>query len=207
MSPAAQTVPADSIRVVLDRILAAPEYDWELRRHPLQFLLDWYRDALDWFDDLASSHPVAYWVVLGMLLGILVAILLHFGYLVVRALRPRAMSGSAPSVVLRPPRDATWHLEEARRLALEGRYSEALAHRFVALVLELEKGSVLRYHPSKTPAEYVIEARLDSAASDEFRMLVAVLYAHLFGGAPCGEPAVAAFDHRAAALVEHHAAT
>jgi len=112
-----------------------------------------------------------------------------------------------PAIVAARSRDAAWHVAEARRLALAGRYGEALAHRFVALVLELDKGGALRYHPSKTPAEYVNEARLGAAAADEFRVLVAVLYGHLFGGALCSEQTLAAFDRRAAALAGHHAAT
>jgi len=207
VSPAAQAASADSIRAVLDRVFAAPEYDWEVRRHPLQFLLDWYRAVLTWLDELAASHPIAYWVVIGLLVGILVATLAHFAYLVVRALRPRAVSDSMPSIVAARSRDSAWHVAEARRLALAGRFSEALAHRFVALVLELDQGGALRYHPSKTPAEYVNEARLGAAAADEFRVLVAVLYGHLFGGALCSEQALAAFDRRAAALAGQHAAT
>lgn len=206
MIPAPQETSADSIRAVLERVFATPEYDWELRRHPLQFLLDWYRGLLDWLDALASSHPVAYWVLIGLLAGILVAILAHFGYLVVRALRPRASSRAAQAVVLTGSRDAAWHLAEARRLAREGRCGEALAHRFIALLLELDEDGTIRYHPSKTPAEYVREVRLGAVASNDLQLLVTTLYGHLFGGAPCSELDVAAFDRRASALVGHHVA-
>ena len=205
MIPAAQAASADSIRAVLDRVFATPEYAWEVRRHPLQFVFDWYRDLLAWLDGLAASHPVAYWVLIGLLVGILVAVLAHFAYLVMRALRPRAVSDGMPSIVAERSRDAAWHVAEARRLALAGRFAEALAHRFVALVLELDEDGALRYHPSKTPAEYVREVRLGSVAGDDFRLLVTTLYAHLFGGAPCSELDVAAFDRRASALVGHRA--
>jgi len=72
-----------------------------------------------------------------------------------------------------------------RRSWRAGRYAEALAHRFVALVLDLERRRALAFHPSKTPAEYVGEARLDAAGRASLAELVARLYRHLFGGVPC----------------------
>src|SRR5256885_16451134 len=48
--------------------------------------------------------------------------------------------------------------ERADELARAGRYVEALAHRFVALLLELERRRAPTVHPSKTPARYVPQA-------------------------------------------------
>src|SRR6266566_541580 len=54
-----------------------------------------------------------------------------------------------------------------------GRYVEALAHRFLAVVLELDRLKALRFHVSKTPAEYVGEARLTDAGRASLAGLVA----------------------------------
>jgi Domain of unknown function (DUF4129) len=55
------------------------------------------------------------------------------------------------------------------------------------VVLELDRAEALRFHASKTPAEYVGEARLDDMGRATFATLVARLYRHLFGAQPCDE--------------------
>ena len=71
-------------------------------------------------------------------------------------------------------------------LARAGRYAEALGQRFLALVLELDRRKALRFHASKTPAEYVGEARLTDRGRASLAGLVAQLYRHLFAAVPCG---------------------
>src|SRR5206468_2981202 len=121
----------------------------------------------------------------GVLLVVLVALLAHLGYTAwrvyestVRRVGPAASAG-APVLA-----DARAHLTRADALARAGRYAEALGHRFIAVVLELERAKALKFHPSKTPAEYVAEARLDDTGKGLFASLVASLYRHLFGAEP-----------------------
>jgi hypothetical protein len=95
-------------------------------------------------------------------------------------------SGAATSAVTGGKiMDAAAHLEIAAELARAGRYTEALAHRFLAVVLELDRRKALRFHASKTPAEYIGEVRLDDSGRASFATLVAALYRHLFGAVPC----------------------
>src|ERR1700694_4791055 len=89
--------------------------------------------------------------------------------------------------------DAATHLARAAELARGGRYAEAMGHRFLAVVLEMDRLEVVRFHASKTPAEYVGEARLDDASRSSFAALVAQLYRHLFGAIPCDETEYRAF--------------
>lgn len=190
---------------MLREVFASPEYAWETRVHPLQFFIDRYRDLLRWLADLATSHPVAYWTLMGLLTGVLLAVLGHLGYLVWRALRPRAAASvgvaAAPALV----RDAAWHMREAVRLAQEGRFAEAAGHRFLALALELDRRRVVRFHPSKTPAEYVAEARLDAAGAAALRDLVSRLYGHLFAGLACRADDLVAIDAQANAVMASRA--
>src|SRR3989442_1145891 len=111
------------------------------------------------------------------------------GYVVWRITRPtaRTPAGGAEGIGGRELEDARAHRARAEELARAGRYAEALAYRFVALVLELERRRALAFHPSKTPAEYVGEARLDAAGRASLAELVARLYRPLFGGVPRGE--------------------
>lgn len=205
MVAALQSLPSDSISAVLREVFASPEYAWETRAHPLQFFIDRYRDLLRWLGDLGARHPVAYWVVVGLLTGVLLLVLAHLAYLIWRALRPRVIARGGAVATPLAVRDAAWHVREALRLAREGRFAEALGHRFLVLVLELDRRRVVRFHPSKTPAEYVVEARLDPSATVAFRDLVSRLYGHLFAGLACRADDLAAFDAQANAVVASRA--
>ncbi len=205
MSLLQNAAPADSIRAALRQIFAAPEYDWDVRRNPFQFLLDGISSIVAWLAELETAHPVVYWVLWGILTGLLLAILAHLGYLIYRALRLRTVPPAVMPESTTQRRDAAWHLSEARRLAGLGRYDRALAQRFAALLLDLDRYELIRFHPSKTPAEYVGEVGSDGVAATEYRALVGILYAHLFGGAACSDRDFATFDGRAAELVARHA--
>ncbi len=205
MSPASQIPAADSVSAALNRVFSDTKYDWEASSDPFGFLRELLYDLAMWLEGLRESHPAVYVVFLGLLTGVLLAILVHFGYLVWRALRPRALPEGDRSAAAPDWRDAAWHVNEAARLATLGRYAEALAHRFTALILELDARQALKFHPSKTPAEYSAEARLDERDRGALNELVAALYRHLFGGAPCSAQDLDSFDRRAAALATYDA--
>ncbi|MGD2134869.1 MAG: DUF4129 domain-containing protein [Gemmatimonadales bacterium] len=197
-----QAISADSLRAVLRQVFASSEYQWEVRRDPLQFLRDAFARVVTWLQQLEAAHPVAYWALVGMMVVLLVAIVVHVGYVLVQVLRPAEgrRAGAATSVVVR---DAAWHLREAQRLAANGRYAEALGHRFTALLLDLDRRNLVRFDASKTPAEYLDEAELDEPGRGAMRTLVSALYRHVFGGAPCTADDVDAF-HRLAGTVARH---
>ena len=182
-----QGVPPDSLRAALRDVFARPEYRWSERPDPWGWIVGvWYR-LLDWLDTVQRGHPAGFKVLLAVLALVLVGLLAHMGYVVWRITRPTART---PAVGVggmggRELADARAHRARAEELARAGRYAEALAYRFVALVLELERRRALAFHPSKTPAEYVGEARLDAAGRASLAELVARLYRHLFGGVPC----------------------
>jgi hypothetical protein len=203
--PLPQEVAADSIRTVLRQVFADPEYDWEFRRNPFQFFFDMLGSVAEWLARLEVTHPVAYWILMGVMAGLLVAILLHFTYLVVRALRPRVGDAAPKPVSPIHRRGAAWHLEEASRLAAEGRYQHAIAHRFAALLFVLDEHKVIRFHPSKTPAEYAAEIDLAEEGIAKYKTLVGALYQHLFGGVDCSDRDLYRFDQQATAISSDHA--
>ncbi|OLC02282.1 MAG: hypothetical protein AUH78_09230 [Gemmatimonadetes bacterium 13_1_40CM_4_69_8] len=201
--------PADSLRRALGEVFARPEYAWV----PRFSLGDWLHEQalrlLDWIGRQHTAHPAAFKVVLGILVVVLAGLLIHMGYVVWRITRP---TGRAPTGSEWPagggPRleDARAHRERADELARTGRYAEALAHRFVALILELERRQALTFHPSKTPAEYVREARLDESGRASLADLVARLYRHLFGAVPCDAAVYREFGVVAESVFRHVAA-
>lgn len=181
-------------------MFARPEYRWTERRHPLQWLADaWYR-LLEWAHRTAEAHPL----VIAPLAVVLAALLVHLTWTGWKVYRSHVQ----PQGPARPPgapvlADARAHLARADALARAGRYAEALGHRFLAVVLELEREQALKFHPSKTPAEYVAEARLDEEGKGSFAGLVASLYRHLFGAEPVDAAEYAAFGDSARLVVQH----
>lgn len=168
-------------------MFAGPEYQWVEQQRLLSWIARQWQHLKDWLDQFSQNHPVGYNILLTLLVVALVVLLVHIGYVMWRIVQPVARTGTRPSSNVGVVRNARAHLQRAEELAALGRYVEALAHRFVAAVLELEERKALRFHVSKTPAEYVAEARLDATGRAALAALVAELYRHLFGAVPCGE--------------------
>jgi len=169
----------------------------------MDYLRDLWNRLRDWLDSFSQSSPLLFNLFLAALIILLVVILVHLGYLLWNVLRPRAASTTAAGAAAPRLADAQAYLERAEALARSGRYVDALGHRFIAALLELERVRALRYHPSKTPAEYIPEAKLDAAGRDSLADLVARLYRHLFGAVPCDEFAYRAFGAAAQIMVRH----
>ena len=198
-SGAGATVP-DSLRATLDSVFADPAYRWVERPHPLAFLQRWWQALIAWLDGLQSLHPDFFFMLMAGVIVVLVAIVVHAGWIMVRTMRAARAPGEGTQAPDRGTvRGAAWYRSQADRLALEGRYAEAVQADFLALVLELDGRKVLRYHPSKTPSEYSYEAGLAPEARNAFRELVQLLYGYAFARRPCGPSDFAAWRLQAGA--------
>jgi hypothetical protein len=181
-----------ALRGVLDTVFSAPAYRWADEPGPLRLLREWWRQLGEWLESLRADNPAIFRALVILLLAMLVLFLAHGIWVIWRAMR--AGAGTPRAGEMTPPletRDAEWYYREADRLAADGRLSEALQLAFVGLALTLEAQGLLRYHPSKTPAECVREANLGGSDRERLRDLVRALYAYVFGGRPC-----AATDYR-----------
>jgi hypothetical protein len=168
----------DSLRSVLDSVFAAPSYQWTERRDfwaPVRRL--WFQ-LLEWLEQLEGSSPGAFLALRWALIAVLVAIFVHAAWIVWQMIRGATSPAQSPAPVP-PARGAAWYRAEADRLAGAGKYREAIQADFTALILALDSRRLVRFHPSKTPGEYVAE-RSDLGA------VVRALYAYLFARAPCG---------------------
>jgi len=181
----AGAAPPDSLRRAIQEVFARPEYRWADSRVILRWLGTQWLTFMDWLNALQRTHPTQYAVLLAVAAMLLVAILVHFGYIAVRILRPTLSTGPAPRARGRPVDDVRLHLDRAADCAVAGRFAEALAHRFLALLLQLDARQVVKFHASKTPAEYVGEARVDAVGQADLSALVSRLYRHLFAAVPC----------------------
>lgn len=182
-------------------MFARPEYDWIERLHFVSWVQARWHDLTQWLDRISQQHPLSFNLVLALATLALLLLLVHIGYVVVRIVRPAVRTGATASAVTGGKiMDATAHLRLAEELAAAGRYTEALAHRFMAVLLDLDGRKALRFHASKTPAEYIGEVRLDDSGRASFTTLVASLYRHLFAAIPCDETEYAAFGAAAQEL-------
>jgi hypothetical protein len=183
-----QQAAADSLRVVLDSVFADPIYDWAERPALLGWLSrgwQWLTRTLQSFQD--NNPDMFRWFVTGLIVA-LGLIVLHAAWVVFRTTRAASASDARATVAKLPaPRTEVWFRAHASELAAAGHFPEALMAAFHALVLDLDRQGMVRYHPSKTPREYVGDQRL--APDDRHRLdsLVAALYGHVFGHEPCNE--------------------
>ena len=196
-------LPADSVRRIVDTVFTRPEYQWVERRQPFKWLWQLIVRFFDWLSRFNDTHPVGSAMLTSVAVVVLVVILVHLGYTIWRVVRsaPDAAAGAGPGGG--PVYDAAQHLALAEELARAGRYAEALGHRFLAVILELDRAEALRFHASKTPAEYLSEVRLDSTGRQSFAVLVGRLYRHLFGALPCAESDYREFGALAQELTGH----
>jgi hypothetical protein len=125
----------DSLRRAVTEVFARPEYRWATGKSPLQWLVEQIARFFDWLGRAESSHPMAFQALLVVLVVALVVTLVHMGYVVWRITRPTAQTPVGAGTPGLRWEDARAHRDRADELAHAGRYAEALAHRFVALLL------------------------------------------------------------------------
>ncbi len=188
MTPAVQgDATPTALRAALDSVFGSPIYRWAETPAPERLLRDWWGRLGDWLEGLRAGHPAAFRLLVVALLIALVLVLAHGAWVVWQTVRRAAApEGGSPDRVGSETRDAAWYLREADRAAAAGRSGEALQLAFVGLALTLDGQGLLRYHASKTPGECARDARLAGQDRERFRELVRALYAHAFGGRPCG---------------------
>lgn len=186
---------ADSLRAVLDSVFADPRYQWtEVARVDGPLARAW-RALGARLIQLQQDNPAAFRALFWVLVFGLALILLHAGWVALTTIRGAAARSDAPVESAGPVREAAWYARESARLAGAGRFVEAMQVDFVRLMLELDARQVVRFHPSKTPAEFAHEAT--GPAREPLRELVASLYRYAFARERCGREEYDAWTARA----------
>lgn len=185
MDGQAPGVTADSLRTLIDRVLAGPAYQQYAPSDPWAPVRRAWAALLEWIERLRETNPGAYEALVWALVLVLLAIVAHAAWVAARTIRAGTAQAPAPvGEVVARPRDAAFYRAEAQRLAGAARFAEAMQADFLRLVLELDAREVTRYHPSKTPIEYVREARVPDDARERLRGLIRTLYRHAFARVP-----------------------
>jgi hypothetical protein len=187
----ARPAPAD-LRAEIERILAQPEYrraqgTW--LQGLIKRLVEWLRDVFgDWSPQvvaLKEAWPVLYWVVTGLLILVAAVLLYHIGYtlsLMFRDRRPRPRP--APG---RPAADPDALRAQAAELAAQGRYAEAAAALYEALIRHLDRQGILRHDDSRTNGEYLEAVRGRPPLAEAMAPLTRWLDPVLYGNAALSE--------------------
>lgn len=188
----------------MTEVFSRPEYgNWLNRRSPLAWLYEQFQKFAAWLDRLNLTHPLVYQFIFWGCVVLLVILVVHMAYttwiIYQRTAHPRA----DPQAVPRASAPSLSPASRAESLARAGRFTEALAWRYLALVHELEERKAVEARVSKTPAEYVVEARLDPDGRATLAGLVGSLYRHVFGAEPCDAAGYAEFSAAARAVVGH----
>ncbi len=173
----------DSLRRVVEQVMGSPVYQWVERPDPWRYLKELRLAVVRWLNELAVEHPQLERAFLITLVVILVAVVVHAVWVMVATTRTGRASLATPDTSAL--RSGAWYRAEADRLAAEGRYPEAIQADFLALVVALDARQQVRFHPSKTPAEYLAELPWQDARREEFRGLVHSLYGYAFARYPC----------------------
>jgi hypothetical protein len=183
------------LRAVLDSVFANPVYRWVDRPDPAARIRGWLAELEQWLATLREHNPLGFKAFIAALIVVLVVILVHAAWVLLRTVRPRTPD---PGFVEAPAgrRDRDWYRREAERLAGEGRYAEAMQADFLALMLALDAAQRVRFHPAKTPLEYTREPGLDPRIRAELQELVSALYRYLFARHPCGFPEYSEWRNR-----------
>ena len=194
----------DALRQVADSVLSAQVYQWQDVSDPWAVLRRLWLQLLAWLEVLRQQNPGAYRVLFWSLVVVLVAIVSHAAWVAARTM----YSGGAQELGGAPTRrvegrDARWYRMEAERLAAGGRFANAMQHDFVRLMLEFDSAKLIAFHPSKTPIEYVQDARINPAQRRNLGALVRTMYQHAYARAPSDSNTWVTWRHNA--VIERYA--
>ncbi len=78
-------------------MFAGPEYQWVERKRLVSWVARQWQHLQDWLDHLSEAYPTGFNIVLALLVVILVALLVHIGYVMWRIVRPAARTGTGGS--------------------------------------------------------------------------------------------------------------
>jgi hypothetical protein len=180
------------VRAALERVYARPELAprtpgfFDGVRAAIGRVLRRVWDLFGSFGDLRGDSPIVYWLVMGTLIALGLAIIGYFIHNTLLRLgetdpAPRPARGTAGAIDARARTAAEWE-DEARRAAAAGRYRDAAVALYQALLLRLEASGVLRYDPAKTPGDYRREARKAPQAAGALTSFLRGFEPVVFGG-------------------------
>ena len=154
----------DSLRSVLDSVFASSAYAWAPEDKTGAAIVRYWRRLLEWLASLQQANPLLFRLLVAGLVVVLLAILGHAMWLLIRTARGAALAASdAAPATPSTRRTAPWYFAAGDRAASEGRYAEALQLAFVGVALTLEGGYDL--DALRASAAATVEVLLDGLSA------------------------------------------
>jgi hypothetical protein len=185
----------EAIRATVNEILSRPEFR---ASSDLPWYVEVWRKFREWaeqFNGWMADHPVEGWLVIGLLVIVLLALLAHLAYLALadvwpwqRARASRGPSASSWTILEGAARNWQEALAKARRASAEGnqRLAVWISHRVLLGLLD-EQGAI-RFAAGKTNTDYLRECASDHPGRQTLAALTEVYDRVVYGQQP-GVPA------------------
>jgi len=192
--PAASTLPdPETIRRTAEEVLRRPDY--QLHPQPdsgrivlelLERVLRWILTPFQWLLDALGGLPAwLRWPIVIGLAALLILLVLHIGYTIVRAVSgPRQKRGLAAAVPRRP-RDPAALERQAAEAVSRGDFITAIRLLFVACLLRLELAEKRAFRAGTTNREH-LRRHQDSPVFEPLKLFVEIIETRWYGRGVCG---------------------
>lgn len=169
----------DEILQRLKEVLARPEFGER------KDSFSWFLRFFDWLGDLYFNDPFLYYVLLTSCLVLLVLLISHIVWTVVRVMSFSRRHGSTEETPeARRQRLSAEHLAEARRRADQGDFTEAIRFLFLSLVHRFDESGQVGLRQDLTNREYLALFNHREAVQSRLRVFVDTLDENWYGQHP-----------------------
>lgn len=173
--------PPAAAEAAADRVFASPAFDWALPSAAENWLVRLARRVADWLRALEQVHPWVYRAVIGAMLAVLVAILIHAAWTAWRMVRTSQRALDVPADLRHVSSDADIPTRAtADAAAATGRFADAMRLRWAAFEAALRSAGEIAGTRALTPRELLAER--PAAAAARLGPLVRTLYECCYRG-------------------------
>jgi hypothetical protein len=177
----------EQVRRTAEEVFARPEFAPDAGRP--NWLLRALAEFFRWLGTLYTANPLLFWVLLIGCILLLILILGHIIYTVVRAFRGGGIDArrrQQAEAEARRGRLSAAYRAEAGRHAARGEFTEAIRALFLSLVYRYDEKGRVSLHKAWTNREYLTLLDEDLPAREQLAVFVDALDDHWYGQRPAG---------------------
>jgi hypothetical protein len=183
----------DTIRRTAEQVLRRPDYQLNPQPDSGSILLAWLWRILHWisrpfqwlFDALEGLPDWLRWPIAVGLTALLVLLVFHIGYTIVRAVSGPGRQNGLAAALQRTPRDPAALERRAAEAASGGDFITAIRLLFAACLLRLEAAEKRTFRAGTTNREHLRRHR-DSPVFEPLELFVEIIETRWYGQGVCG---------------------